>query len=419
MSSAISNQRVNRQKLYFEIWVDPIQAVAARYGVSDVYLARVCRNLNVPCPPRGYWARIRSGQKVKRPPLPKAKPGDPIEWSRGGMPAREPYPAGRSAAGPGRPSKLLFKPGAKHPLISDVQKYYDAAKLTEQGYLRPFKLCMVDVYVTKTTLERALRAANKLFITLENRGHRVALAGFHDHFCRPDIAPARNYWETKWERWRPDRCTVAYFGSLAMGLTIYEVCERTNCRFVDGEWVKTNRPIQPPSGFRFSWEPPIVSRDLPTGKLALRVHLASSRVTWQATWIEDKHKTLSSMADEIVAELERVQPELDALVAEAEREAEERRLKYEAECRERERVEAERRRLQAIKDSKEQLLSIVQSWRMACSIEDFFEKVRLQAEDLPDEERVVFLERLEMARQMFGGTDALAHFRVWKLPDDR
>ena len=46
-----------------------LQSVAAtklaqRYDVSSSYLARVCEALNVPHPPRGYWARRAAGEEI-------------------------------------------------------------------------------------------------------------------------------------------------------------------------------------------------------------------------------------------------------------------------------------------------------------------------------------------------------------------
>ncbi len=43
--------------------------VAEELGISDVALAKRCRSLQVPTPPRGYWARVNAGQRPKRPPL--------------------------------------------------------------------------------------------------------------------------------------------------------------------------------------------------------------------------------------------------------------------------------------------------------------------------------------------------------------
>ena len=63
--------RYDREKLYDEVWSKPAMHVAASYGFSGVFLGKICRKLLIPVPPRGYWARVRSGYKARRPPLPK------------------------------------------------------------------------------------------------------------------------------------------------------------------------------------------------------------------------------------------------------------------------------------------------------------------------------------------------------------
>ena len=67
--------RYDRAALYDDVWSRPAQEVAKSYGFSGVMLGKVCRKLQVPAPPRGYWARVRSGYSVKRPPLPKLRLG--------------------------------------------------------------------------------------------------------------------------------------------------------------------------------------------------------------------------------------------------------------------------------------------------------------------------------------------------------
>lgn len=49
---------VDREKLYEQVWDEPMTKVAARYGVSTSFLARVCDRLNVPRPARGRRPRI-------------------------------------------------------------------------------------------------------------------------------------------------------------------------------------------------------------------------------------------------------------------------------------------------------------------------------------------------------------------------
>src|SRR5690348_7683281 len=40
--------------------------LAADFGISDVGLAKICARHRVPTPPRGYWAKLQSGKKVKQ-----------------------------------------------------------------------------------------------------------------------------------------------------------------------------------------------------------------------------------------------------------------------------------------------------------------------------------------------------------------
>jgi ankyrin repeat protein len=58
----------DREKLYKEVWSEPMIILAKRYSVSDVYLARVCRLLRVPLPGRGYWAKKAAGAMTRKRP---------------------------------------------------------------------------------------------------------------------------------------------------------------------------------------------------------------------------------------------------------------------------------------------------------------------------------------------------------------
>jgi hypothetical protein len=63
----------NREKLYKEVWEMPVVKVAKEYGVSDVAIHKVCKSMNIPVPPRGYWAKVRAGQNPKKQSLPATK----------------------------------------------------------------------------------------------------------------------------------------------------------------------------------------------------------------------------------------------------------------------------------------------------------------------------------------------------------
>lgn len=61
-----------REVLYKEVWEQPVTKVAQKYGVSDVMIHKVCKSLDIPVPPRGYWAKKQAGQFVEITPLPES-----------------------------------------------------------------------------------------------------------------------------------------------------------------------------------------------------------------------------------------------------------------------------------------------------------------------------------------------------------
>ena len=122
---------------------------------------------------------------------------------------------------------------------------------------------------------------------------------------------------------------------------------------------------------------------------------------------------------EIVLELESAAVTIATLVEEGERQAEVERRKWEAEQEKWKREEAERRRVRNVKESREQLVGIIDAWNVAKGIEGFFEDAERRAGDLGDDERERLLDRLQRARSLLGGVDALEHFLAWKAPEER
>jgi hypothetical protein len=59
-----------RKELYDLIWTERLRTAAARLGLSDVGLAKVCHAAQIPIPFRGYWAEGLAGQNVERRELP-------------------------------------------------------------------------------------------------------------------------------------------------------------------------------------------------------------------------------------------------------------------------------------------------------------------------------------------------------------
>jgi len=66
---------VKRTELYQRAWSEPMSSLAKEFGISDVALAKACRKLEVPLPPRGWWARKSAGKPAPVTPLPPRPPG--------------------------------------------------------------------------------------------------------------------------------------------------------------------------------------------------------------------------------------------------------------------------------------------------------------------------------------------------------
>ena len=64
-----STRTFSRRELYELVWATPISKLAEQFGLSDRGLAKICERHQIPVPGRGYWARLQSGQPLKKTPL--------------------------------------------------------------------------------------------------------------------------------------------------------------------------------------------------------------------------------------------------------------------------------------------------------------------------------------------------------------
>ncbi len=414
---------VTREQLFEEVWAEPMTAVAARYGISGNFLARVCERLGVPRPPRGYWAKLKVGKQAERPTLPEAGPGDEQTWSQpGDLPPRPRMP--RRPSPPRIVDPLEVQPrrsrrSGRHPLIVEATPHFEKVRMSYEGYLQPYKRRIVDVFATKEALPRALETASKVFQTLEEREFRVVLAPWDQHFSRPVI----NVREKSrphgycYGGWSPDRPTVVFVGDVAIGLAIYEYMVEVHGYSKGDTWVTLPKPTA--ASYDDTRYLRAYSKDMPTGRFCLRAWSPYPGTNWQREWRESKVGDLKRQADEIAAALEDQAPAIVRMVEEAQRQAEEARVRAEAEYRERMRREAERRYQQAIEEGRKELLTIVDGWALATRLEQFFAEVARGAVTLDQVERGALEARLDHARELFGGPDAIGHFRRWRTAEER
>lgn len=407
--------------------------VADRHKVSASFLARVCRRMRVPCPPRGYWARKRSGEAIRIPPLPDPRPGDEIEWGKGGGGKHLPAPTPSVQRTRTNPTKQIVagEPGL-HPHLEGVAGHFKAARELSNEYLKPHKLLMADIFVSKKIKDQAIEMTNQLYQLLESRGYRVGFSPIGEFHPRPYLhhCDGRKGEDSSYYTWTPARPTVVWIGTLMIGVTLFELSEEVEAMRVNHKYVRLT-DIHPVKRQRlhdpYSW----TSRhEFLTGRLAVRAYAPYKGVSWEKRWVEAEPGNLASMFEEIAISLRREANGVASKVKEAmekqrqEHEEWERKQaawRKEQEIREatRKREEAERARAKAIQDSTQDLLDFIHQWGQARMIREFFQIVEASFASLELERQAVLRERLAKARELIAEPDVFEGILHWKTPDER
>ena len=414
---------ISREELYELVWSKPMTKVAEQFDVSGSYMARVCSVMRVPRPERGYWAKLAVGKAQPKQVLPEALPGDQLYWSNdGNLPVTAlPKPAVPPKQRTPRIPRAIT---GSHALVRGVKSLFEASRNIDEGaYLKPYKRLLVDVTCSKVGLDKALAFANELFNALEGAGFHVMIAPQSESSRRGRIEEQEepkkrhDYYESR--LWSPQRPTIVYVGTVAIGLALIEMSESVLMRYVKGKYIR-DADYVPPKASRYhddhTWT---TTRELPSGRFRLVAYSPYWQASWSANWQETKNSALSREIPKIVKTIEDGASELVKLLEEAARQAEIDRIKRMEEAERRRQEEDKRRIQQSIKESKSHLGEIIQSWGGVITVEHFLENVEGRAKLLPADESQRVMERLKLARDFLGTQNPLDFFMAWKTPSER
>lgn len=167
---------LTREELYERVWSQPATKLAAEFGISDVALGKICRKLDIPKPFPGYWQRIAFGHNVRRTPLPTPKVGTKKQITIYPNTVTDPAPfppevAARIEAESASESRISVADTLHgcHPLIRQTKQGLEKARPDQYGRLHGH----LDLHVSKTSLNRALRIMHALVRAAERRGYAV------------------------------------------------------------------------------------------------------------------------------------------------------------------------------------------------------------------------------------------------------
>lgn len=414
---------VTRDELYALVWAEPMLKVAERYGVSSSYLARVCTNLRIPRPHRGYWAKLAVGKAPEPKPLPPALPGDEISWTPGttlALVMREPSAARNKAFSKVSTTRLGPKGAQEHPLIQEARANFESTEAASRnGFLKPSKRNLAHIIVTRGLMEKALSLANDLFIGLERRGHRVVLGSHSEHIQRPEFDPRespnkQSYYDNLWS---PGRQTLIYINGTPLGIILYEMTEATVMHYVKGEYIREAEylALKPRVANHMTWK---TTQDIPSGRFGLLIYTSYYDRNWSQYWKESKPGQLGKSALSLVKKIEEVQPEAERIVAEGRLRYEDAQIKWKAAQERREAEEREHRRQKSISESRDELMQLIQAFDKADRASKAIRRLTAAATNLGEVERQRFEVLITEAKSLLGVEPDIQSFLTWKPPSE-
>ena len=279
---------VTRENLYEQIWREPMRIIAARYAVSDVGLAKICRRADIPVPPRGHWAKIRSGKPSPKAPLPAISPnrGGSVEISpphglsrarkREAAPMRTPPKGGLAAVPDARHSRQPH-PAVRFTQSALAEGFFDrfATVHARRASTNSAPLIPLPIRVSLPMIERALNFADALIKAAEQRGIGLYLGKRVDY-------PSDEREE------RP----AFQVGDHLVPFVIEEKARLCRYKLSPDEAAFAQRSPLNPSAWKYT----------PTGKLLIRLDIPLRwipGIKWE--WIDAPDATVEDTLDEIIA----------------------------------------------------------------------------------------------------------------------
>jgi len=372
---------LQRDELYKQVWATPMCRLAKEYGISDKGLAKICKKLNVPVPPRGYWATIQSGIKLKRPPLPKLRKGVPeSHYLNPGL-----YNNRRSddlegfsedavklitsvlESPPIRVSAQLDSP---HPLVLKTHKNLEKKKSKGHPLIRPSRKGCLNISVTPENFQRALCIADAVIKGFVENGFKVTR--------------------------EPEQYSGIYAPILGEKI-FFSIIEKVNR--IDHVPTEKEKKEQK-RDYWYRWE----RYDyIATGKLNLLID-NSSAYKLRKKWTDGETKKVEDkLRDFLIGAIKVADRTIRERI-----EAEERERRWEEERR---LWEEERRRRQLEEDRLRELLNQAESWTKSQQLRSYIRAVQEAANKLPSLEdfQVKLEEWVSWAEQHADRLDPIAH----------
>jgi len=331
--------KLSREELYKQIWKTPARVLAEQFDISDVGLAKTCKRMGIPRPPRGYWARKEAGKEVKTVPLPPAKPTDKLsaEFHRATRP-KQPTTPRRDLI----PAEFFQSFDQPHPLVDLTRRRFENATVGKTGLLVSTAKHRLDLTVSRDKLDRALRLYDAILKAWERLGHEALLG-------KEDTSP-----------------TLLRSGTETLRISIEEEVETVTLPPTETELLKP----------KWTWKLRTETR----GKGSLKILLTGDRIEdWRSfdrRFRDGAASTLEKTAGRILTAALDYLPERRAYLVVAEQRRKEREEQRRIESEQRRREEEARRRQEVEKKRVEDFLDAAKDWEKTLRLREFIAECR-------------------------------------------
>lgn len=341
---------LKREALYEEVWSEPMAALARKYSLSDVGLAKICRKLKIPLPGRGYWQK----EKMDKTLLPPLKFGDMDIYTlqrekKEILPIDEAHDAEARILisleeSPQNKIQVRERLTSPHLLIEKTLNTLNAAKPDQYGRISPHSDKCFNVSISRNNINRAMRILDALVKRFVERGFAVSF---------------RN---DQYNTYRGRDLTYVTVLNQKIEILLEEPARKVKRILTSQE--KKDIEKNPWKSFeKYTY--------VPSGELGLKIN----NVYWgkiRHTWADGKKARLENCLNDFVIGLIRASSVLRS--RDLQREIE----KREWEELERQRIEKER----AIQEEKARLAALLQdvkNWNMSKQIREYIDAVKEQA----------------------------------------
>lgn len=195
--------KMTREELYQHVWTTPIQLLSEALGLSDIGLAKTCRQMEVPKPGRGYWARLDAGQPVDQTQLPSPTEKAVLNWTFN-VPANRRRRADWAASNlcasvKGKSFPPLTLPDENNTLHEAAERHrtsLEKARLDTDGFVHLDSQTLFSCDVSVAIVPKLVRAIHALVTELEK--HNCRLVRGNQQFAHLSVAQGDDRLTVRW-----------------------------------------------------------------------------------------------------------------------------------------------------------------------------------------------------------------------------